>query len=136
MKRKQQGFTLIEMMLVVTIIAILLGTAMYKFSPIVDWVKGTRVKGDIQAIRSSLLLYQSTNGFYPTTEQGLKALVVKPESDPMPEQWRPILDSVPRDPWGSEYIYRSPGQKNPTTFDLLSAGPDRIVDTADDDWGR
>jgi general secretion pathway protein G len=135
-KRKQTGFTLIEIMLVVTIIALLLGAAVAKFSPILDWVKAVRVQSDIRSIRTALQTYQSTNGFYPTTEQGLQALVSRPQVDPIPERWFRFMDSIQKDPWASPYVYRCPGVKNPDTYDLFSAGPDRIPDTADDDWGQ
>jgi general secretion pathway protein G len=135
MKKTQQGFTLLEIMLVVTIIALLLGAAIYRMAPTVDVAKGTRVQADIQGVRTMLLAYSGRNGFYPTTEQGLKALVTKPETEPMPAQWTRLMDQVPKDAWGMEYVYRCPGIKNPNSYDLYSAGPDRIPDTADDDWG-
>jgi general secretion pathway protein G len=135
-KRRQTGFTLIEIMLVVTIIALLLGTAIYKFSPVVDWVKSVRVQSDIKSVRTALQTYQSTNGFYPTTEQGLQALVQRPQVDPIPERWFKFMESVPKDPWASTYVYRCPGIKYPDSYDLFSAGPDRTPDTADDDWGQ
>jgi len=135
MRRKQDGFTLLEIMLVVTIIALLLSAAIYKLAPTLDFAKGTRVRADITAIRTSLLGYSGSNGFLPTTEQGLKALVAPPDSDPRPATWRKFMDDVPKDPWGMEYIYRSPGTKHPESYDLFSAGPDRIPDTADDELG-
>ena len=123
-------------MLVVAIITLLLGTAIYKFSPIMDWVKATRVEGDIRAIRAGLQTYQSTNGFYPSTDQGLDALVNRPQVDPIPDRWFKFMESVPKDPWALPYVYRCPGTKHPESYDLFSAGPDRIPDTADDDWGQ
>ena len=123
-------------MLVVTIIALLLGTAIYKFTPVVDWVKSVRVQSDIKSIRTALQTYQSTNGFYPTTEQGLQALVSRPSVDPVPERWFKFMESVPKDPWASPYVYRCPGTKNTDSYDLFSAGPDRTPDTGDDDWGQ
>jgi general secretion pathway protein G len=135
MKRKQQGFTLLEIMLVVTIIALLLGTAIYKLTGNVEYARHTRVSADVQGIGTQLKLYESMNGFYPTTEQGLKALVAQPDSDPRPTRWYQLYKDVPKDPWQSDYIYRNPGLKNPSGYDLFSAGPDRKPDTADDDWG-
>jgi len=119
-------------MLVITIIVLLLGVAIGKFSPVVDWVKGVRVESDIRALKAALQTYQSANGFYPTTEQGVQALVSRPQVDPVPERWFKIMDSVPKDPWASPYVYRCPGIKNPDTYDLFSAGPDRKPDTDDD----
>jgi len=102
----------------------------------VDIAKRVRVAGDIQAIKTSLLAYQGINGFYPTTEQGLQALVTAPSTDPRPTRWQQFMEQVPTDPWGVPYVYRCPGQKDPTRYDLYSAGPDRIPDTSDDDWGK
>ena len=136
MRRKEEAFTLLEIMLVVTIIALLLAAAIKFMAPNVDIAKRVRVAGDIQAIKTSLLAYQGINGFYPTTEQGLQALVTAPSTDPRPARWQQFMEQVPTDPWGSPYVYKCPGQKNPTRYDLYSAGPDRIPDTADDDWGQ
>lgn len=134
-KRPNAGFTLLEIMLVVMIIGLLLGTAIYKLKGNVEVSRGVAVQSSLQSIRTQLKLYESLNGFPPTTEQGLRALVTQPESEPRPTRWNQLLDSVPKDPWGREFIYISPGRKNPNGYDLYSAGPDRIPDTADDDWG-
>ncbi len=138
MKRSRHpaGFTLLEIMLVVTIIALLLGTAIYKLSGNVEYAKHTRISADVQGIGTQLKLYESMNGFYPTTEQGLQALITPPASDPRPSRWYQLYKDMPKDPWQSDYIYRNPGTKNSTGFDLYSAGPDRKADTADDDWGN
>lgn len=125
-------------MLVVTIIALLLGAAVAKFTPVLDWVKAVRVQSDVRSLRAALQTYQSTNGFYPTTEQGLQALVTRPSVEPIPERWFKFMESVPKDPWASPYVYRCPGIKNPDSFDLYSAGPNRTDDNGagDDDWGQ
>ena len=123
-------------MLVVTIIALLLGTAIYKLSGNVEYARRVRVQGDLQGISTQLKLYQSMNGFYPTTDQGLQALVTQPDTDPKPTRWYQLYSELPKDPWQSDYVYRCPGTKNPNGFDLYSAGPDRKPDTADDDWGQ
>ena len=136
MKTNQGGFTLLEIMLVVAIIGVLLAAAVFKMAPALDAAKGMRVKADIQSIRTGLLSYNGSAGFYPTTEQGLNALVNRPGSEPAPASWRRLMEDVPKDPWGSLYIYRNPGRKNSTGYDLFSAGPDRIPDTADDEWGQ
>ena len=139
MKRSRHddaGFTLLEIMLVVTIIALLLGTAIFKLSGNVEYAKHVRISADIQGLSTQLKLYESMNGFYPTTEQGLQALVTAPASDPKPTRWYQLYKEMPKDPWQSDYIYRNPGTKNSTGFDLYSAGPDRKADTADDDWGN
>ena len=135
MRKKQQAFTLLEIMLVVTIIAILMGAAIYQLAGNVEIAKHTAVTADVQALGTQLKLYESMNGFFPTTEQGLQALVTPPETDPKPARWYQLFKEVPKDPWHNNYIYRCPGVKNPGGYDLFSAGPDRIADTADDDGG-
>src|SRR5581483_2981822 len=134
-KRKQQAFTLLEIMLVVSIIVIILGVAISKLGPVTGIAKTMRVQADVQAIKSQLALYESMNGFDPTTEQGLQALVTKPDKDPIPTRWYQQFETLPKDPWGNDYIYRCPGLKNSSKYDLFSAGPDRQADTPDDDWG-
>jgi general secretion pathway protein G len=133
---RERGFTLLEIMLVVTIIALLLGTAIYKLAGNVEYSRHVRVAADIQGIKTQLGLYESMNGFYPTTEQGLQALVTQPDTDPRPTRWYQLYKEMPKDPWGNEYIYRCPGVKDPQSYDLFSAGPDRKADTEDDDWGQ
>jgi general secretion pathway protein G len=132
LSHRQSGFTLLEIMLVVTIIALLLAAAIYGLRGNLGFAQDTRVDADVKATTTQLNLYQAMNGFYPTTEQGLKALVTPPDSEPKPRQWRQLLSKVPIDPWGNPYIYVTPGKHNPDTFDIYSAGPDRKADTADD----
>jgi general secretion pathway protein G len=132
---KEQGFTLLEIMIVVSIIVVLLGLAISKMGNPLGFAKDTAVRMDLQSIGSQLKTYNAMNGFYPTTEQGLQALVVQPQNDPKPSRWYPFFKQVPKDPWGNDYIYRCPGLKNPGEYDLYSAGPDRIPDTGDDNWG-
>lgn len=124
MKNRQSAFTLLEIMLVVAIIGVLLAAAIYKMAPALDVAKGTRTRGDIQGLRTMLLSYNGTNGYYPSTDQGLNALVPK------------LMEELPKDAWGTPYVYRCPGRANPRSYDLFSAGPDRIPDTSDDDWGK
>ncbi len=136
MRKNQSAFTLLEIMLVVTIIALLLGTAIYKLSGNVEYARANRVAADIQSISTQLKLYESMNGFFPTTEQGLQALVTQPSTDPQPQRWYQLFKEMPKDPWNDVYVYASPGRKNPTSYDLYSAGPDHKPDTPDDDWGN
>jgi general secretion pathway protein G len=77
-----------------------------------DTTRRVKVGGDIQQLRTLLLMYQASNGFYPSTEQGLKALAVKPESEPRPRNWQPLDNEVKRDPWDKEYFYVYPGKHN------------------------
>ena len=134
---RQSGFTLLEIMLVVSIIVILLGVAISQIGNPGGMVKSeVAVKSDIQGITSQLRLYESINGFLPTTEQGLQALVTQPSTEPKPTRWYQLFKKVPKDPYGNNYVYLCPGRKNPNSFDLYSAGPDRKADTADDNWGE
>lgn len=110
--------------------------AIHKFSTNVDSARNIRVAADIQSVKAGLKLYESMNGFLPTTEQGLHALVTQPSTNPRPTRWYQLFQENPRDPWGNNYIYLAPGRKNPTEYDLYSAGPDRRADTADDNWGE
>lgn len=128
----QAAFTLLEIMLVVAIIMLLLGAAIYKMAPALGVGKTTRVSADLQAFKTGLMMYETANGFPPSSEQGLKSLVARPESDPRPRNWQQMMESLPVDPWGMPYYYEVPGKHNPTGYDLYSAGPDRTPGTADD----
>lgn len=134
-KIKQQAFTLLEMMLVVSIIVVILGVAITQLVGTPGIAKDVRVESDILTIKTQLQLYESMNGFYPTTEQGLQALVTQPQNDPRPARWYQLFNKLPKDPWNSDYIYRNPGLRSPAGYDLYSAGPDRQADTSDDKWG-
>lgn len=127
-----QGFTLIELVLVLTIIAILAGSGIYLLSGNVDTAKETRVQGDINAIATQLQLYEARNSRMPTTEQGIEALVTKPTKEPLPERWTALLEELPKDPWGQPYKYRYPAQKSKKPYDLYTAGKDGIEGNEDD----
>ncbi len=128
----QSGFTLLEIMLVVMIIGLLVGGAIKFLLPNLDIGKDVRVRGDVQTIGTSLMVYENLTGSLPTTDQGLKALVTRPESEPRPRNWRSVMTEVPRDPWQQEYRYEYPGKHNPNSYDLYSAGKDKTPGTADD----
>ena len=130
--RRRAAFTLLEIMLVVLIIGLLIGMAIKFTAGHLGTAQTVRVKGDIEQLKTHLLVYQANNGFLPTTDQGLKALIAKPESEPKPRNWRQLLDQPLRDPWDQEYFYVQPGKHNPNSYDVYSAGADRKPDTADD----
>lgn len=130
-KRKCSGFTLIEIMLVVMIIIVLMGSAIFYLANNLDIAKEQRVRGDLSSISTQLKLYETLNLNLPTNEQGLKALVERPTTQPIPPRWKQLFEKVPVDPWGTPYQYRFPGRKNPKSFDIYSLGPDR-VESADD----
>ena len=130
----QSGYTLFEIMLVLGIIAVLVGSAIYMLVGNIDVAKEQRVNSDIEAISMQLRTYEMLNYRMPTTEQGLKALVAEPSTEPRPRRWKQLMKSVPIDPWGVEYVYRNPGKKNPRGFDIYSLGPDGKE--SDDDVGK
>src|SRR5216110_1096053 len=103
MKNRQSAFTLLEIMLVVTIIAVLLSVAITKFCGNVEFSQHVKITADIQGISTQLKLYESMNGFMPTTEQGLQALVTQASSDPKPTRWFQLLKEMPKDPWQNNY---------------------------------
>ena len=124
------GFTLLEIMLVVMIIAVLAGSAIFFMGDNLGVAQNTRIDADIKTIKTSLMVYQASVGYLPTTEQGLKALTVQPQ--PKPRNWQKLMDQVPLDPYAKEYQYVQPGVHNPDSYDLFSAGKDHIPGTVDD----
>jgi general secretion pathway protein G len=126
------AFTLLEIMLVVMIIALLAGSAIYLMRGNVDQAKITRAEADIQNLMTQLQMYEVQNGVYPTSQQGIQALVERPAGEPQPRRWRKLLDNVPIDPWGQVYQIQNPGTRGKSGIDLFSAGPDRTPNTDDD----
>ncbi|MFC1624079.1 type II secretion system major pseudopilin GspG [Candidatus Omnitrophota bacterium] len=126
----KRGFTLIELMLVVVIIAILVAMVAPRLAGRAKQAKVVACKADIEVnITSALDLYDLDNDSYPTTEEGLDALLVKPANA---SKWRgPYLKKRPKDPWGNLYIYRSPGAHN-IDYDLYSYGRDGSEGGGDD----
>lgn len=108
--QKQRGFSLIEIMVVVVIIGIIASIVVPKIMSRPDEARKVKAKQDVLSIQNALDLYKLDNGVYPTTDQGLAALVEKPSINPTPANWKPYLKSVPKDPWGREYLYLNPGQ--------------------------
>lgn len=122
MKTKQSGFTLIEIMVVVVILGILAAIVVPKIVSRPDEARVVKAKQDILAIENALDLYKLDNTFYPSTDQGLEALVKKPSSDPIPQNWKPYLKNLPVDPWGRPYQYLNPGQHG--SIDIFTYGAD------------
>jgi len=130
----KKAFTLVELMLVVIIIGILAARILPMFGGKSRQAKIAAAQSDIEAgISIALDVYELENGNYPTTEQGLKALLAKPSSVPIPSNWNgPYLKKRPVDPWGEPYMYKSPGTHNPKHYDLYSYGPDGVEGGGDD----
>lgn len=120
------------MVIVLGIIAMLLGGAIFASKGILGTAKVGRADSDFKALTTNLMAYKNNNGFYPTTAQGLKALVEKPGSQPMPKRWTQIMTKMPIDPWDNDYIYRYPGSKIKTEPEIISKGPDGMENTDDD----
>jgi len=120
--RKAAGFTLIEVMVVVVILGILAALIVPKIISRPEQARIVKVKQDILAIQSALDLYKLDNGKYPTTDQGLQALVTKPSIQPVPRNWKSdgYLQDMPVDPWGEAYQYINDSEK----AKIFSYGPD------------
>jgi general secretion pathway protein G len=111
--RKQRGFTLVEVMVVVVILGILAAIIVPKIMSRPEQARIVKAKQDILAIQSAMDLYKLDNGTYPTTDQGLEALVTKPTSNPQPRNWKSdgYLQKLPVDPWGEDYQYLNENEK-------------------------
>lgn len=139
MKRRllelQDGFSLIEIILVVIIIATISAMVVPRVSGRSEQARQAAGKADVEVnIPTALKLYELDNGFLPTTDQGLQALLKKPTTAPIPENWNgPYLEKLPVDPWGRPYQYQSPGVNRPHDYDLSSLGKDPKPDAAKDD---
>jgi general secretion pathway protein G len=121
--RTPRGFTLVEIMVVVVIIGILAALIVPRVVGRTDDARVVAAKQDVAAIMSALKLYRLDNGRYPTTEQGLQALVTKPATLPVPTNWKQYLDKLPKDPWGSAYQFLNPGVRG--EIDVFSLGADQ-----------
>ncbi|NNG01632.1 MAG: type II secretion system major pseudopilin GspG [Desulfobacteraceae bacterium] len=124
----RSGFTLIELMVVIVILGILVSFIGPRFMSQPDSAKVTKAKIQIESISTALKMYKLDNGFYPTTDQGLQALIQPPDSGRIPQKWRKggylEKSSIPKDPWGSEFVFISPGTHG--DFDLISYGADSV----------
>ncbi|MCD4689524.1 MAG: type II secretion system major pseudopilin GspG [Desulfuromonadaceae bacterium] len=122
--KNQRGFTLIEILVVVTILGILAAIVVPRILERPEQARRTKATVDIKGIEESLGLFKLDNGFYPATEQGLQALVVKPQTGRIPSRYpeNAYLKKTPVDPWGSPYVYLSPGVHD--QYDIISYGAD------------
>ena len=119
---RQIGFTLIELMVVLVIIGVLAALIVPNVLDRADDARVTAARTDISNLGQALKLYKLDNQRYPTAEQGLQALLVKPTSGSIPSNWKPYVEKLPNDPWGRPYLYINPGLKG--EIDVLSFGAD------------
>ena len=121
-ERAFKGFTLVEVMVVVVILAVLAALIVPRVVGRTDEARVVAAKQDIAAIMQSLKLYRIDNSRYPTNDQGLEALVSRPTQEPVPSNWKSYLDKLPKDPWGRTYRYLNPGVHG--DIDVFSLGAD------------
>jgi general secretion pathway protein G len=122
---RANGYTLMEIMLVVAIIAVIAGGVIVKMTGALDVAKIQRTEQDIGNIYSALKLYEARNYQMPDQNQGLEALVNPPTTGSKAPNWTKLMDSLPIDPWNTPYQYRNPGKKDPSGVDIFSLGPQR-----------
>ncbi len=130
----EKGFTLIEMILVIGIMAVIAGGVAYSLARTGGTFKLAQAENDIKTIENALSLYEINAQRMPTSEQGLEALVMRPTTPPQPRRWAQVLEKVPLDPWKRPYQYRNPGKFNPQGYDVFSVGDDGVE--SDDDIGN
>jgi len=131
----EKGFSLIEILLVVIIMGTLAAMVVPRLTGRSEQARNAAAKADIDVnIPTALKLYELDNGFFPTTSQGMQALLNKSNTMPIPQNWNgPYIEKLPIDPWGRPYQYRSPGDHRPHDYDLWSLGKNSKDDVADDD---
>ncbi len=129
-RHRSQAFTLVEMLLVLVILGVLAAIVYPKIAGRGEQARVTAAQTQISAFKTALDAFEVDNGYYPKGKNGLLDLVQRPRDA---VNWHgPYLDSIPKDPWQNEYVYECPGRHNPSSFDLMSAGPDGRIGSDDD----
>lgn len=130
LRRGARGFTLIELLLVLVILGILAGIVIPKFSGRTEQARIAAATTQIGSFKTALEAFEVDNGYYPKGRAGLADLVTAPRDA---QGWRgPYIPEVPKDPWQNEYVYECPGKHNPTSYDIVSGGPDGKTGNDDD----
>lgn len=131
--RLHSAFTLLEMMVVLLIIALIIGSVAVVMNGVEGTANETTTRAKINGIATALTAYKLSNLVYPTQEQGLDALVTRPSTPPAPRQWKPLAkpDAIV-DPWNRKLVYRNPGKHNIGSYDVYSLGTDGLDNTEDD----
>src|SRR6478609_5709853 len=128
--RRRSAFTLVEMLLVLVILATLAAIVYPKLAGRSEQARTTAVATQISSFSTALDAFEVDNGYYPKGKGGLLDLVQQPRDA---QSWKgPYLKEIPKDPWGNEYVYECPGRLNPSSYDLISGGPDGKVGSEDD----
>ncbi|MBM3882317.1 MAG: type II secretion system protein GspG [Verrucomicrobia bacterium] len=129
-RSRRRGFTLIELLLVLVILGVLAAIVVPKFAGRTEQARITAAQTQIASFSTALDAYEVDNGYYPKGKDGLIDLIEQPRDTP---NWHgPYLKDVPQDPWGNDYLYECPGKNNPSSYDLMSMGPDGRVGGDDD----
>ncbi|MFT5692892.1 MAG: general secretion pathway protein G [Oceanicoccus sp.] len=138
MRKKQTGFSLIEIMVVLVIIGLLVSVVAPNVLDRADDARIQKVEADFKAIETTLKIYRLDNYSYPTSDQGLEALVERPTVDPIPANWKKngYLSSLPVDPWGRPYNYLSPAEYGSGEFDIFTLGADGVTGGEDQNTDR
>ncbi len=131
--RSNKGFSLLEMVIVMGIIALILGGAIFMMGGVGEAAKIQKAQSDLSSISTAIMQYKTMANTYPSDNQGLQALVEKPTSAPIPQNYVPIMeDGVPKDPWENDYVYKRKGTIKPNRPEIISMGPDGELGTEDD----
>lgn len=131
-RRNTRGFTLLEMVIVLGIIALILATAIGLSGGFMGLGRITSTEAKIQRVSSALMSYNVLAGHYPSESQGLMALVERPSTAPEPKKWQKFFDTLPQDAWSQDFEYKYPGIRDPSRPEVISKGPDGELGTDDD----
>ena len=128
-KRLPRGFTMIELLLVLVIISILTAIVVPKFTGRVEKARIRATEAQLANFKTAITAFEIESGRFPRTDEGLDSLVEKPNDV---DEWSQQMEYIPKDTWGSEFVYVYPGRRNPSGYGLSSPGPDKQSNTADD----